>query len=87
MGLQKATFMPILEPKIAAFKPTIQVIQVSLVARRLVSARGRPRGRPGWCGAAAGGVGWLLTRGRRTGQIYEIAPAAEIPVMYCELKC
>ena len=87
MGLQKATFMLILEPKIAAFKPTIQVIQASLVARGLVSARGHPRGRPGWCGAAVGGVGWLPTRGRRTAQISEIAPAAEIPVMFCELKC
>ena len=63
MGLQKAIFMPILEPKIAVFKPTIQVIQASLVARGLVSARGRPRGRPGWCGAAAGGAGWLLAKG------------------------
>ena len=78
MGLQKAIFMPILEPKIAVFKPTIQVIQASLVARGLVSARGHPRGRPGWCGAAAGGAGWLLARGRRTRQIsqicWEIAP-------------
>ena len=72
MGLQKAIFMPILEPKIAVFKPTIQVIQASLVARGLVSARGHPRGRPGWCGAAAGGVGWLLARGRRTRQISQI---------------
>ena len=79
MGLQKATFMPILEPKIAAFKPTIQVIQVSLVARGLVSARGHPRGHPGWCGAAVGGVGWLPTRGRRTGQISEIAPPLKSP--------
>ena len=47
---------PILEPKIAAFKPTIQVIQVSLVARGLVSARGHARGHPGWCGAAVGGA-------------------------------
>ena len=68
--------MLILEPKIAAFKPTIQVIQASLVARGLVS--GHPRGRPGWCGAAVGGVGWLPTRGRRTGQISEIAPAANV---------
>ena len=81
MGLQKAIFMLILEPKIAAFKPTIQVIQASLVARGLVSARGHPWGRPGWCGAAVGGVGWLPTRGRRTGQISEIAPAAEITEM------
>ena len=69
MGLQKAIFMPILEPKVAVFKPLIQVIQTSLVARGLVSARGHSRGRPGWCGAAVGGVGWLPTRGRRTGQI------------------
>ena len=78
MGLQKAIFMPILEPKIAVFKPTIQAIQASLVARGLVAARGHPRGRPGWCGAAAGGVGWLRTKGRRTRQIsqicWEIAP-------------
>ena len=33
------------------------------------------------------GVGWLPTRGRRTGQISEIVPAAEITEMYCELKC
>ena len=86
MGLQngaaKGNFHSlILEPKIAAFKPTIQVIQTSLVARGMVSARGHPRGRPGWCGAAVGGVGWLPTRGRRTGQISEIAPAAEITEM------
>ena len=76
MGLQngaaKGNFMPILEPKIAFFKPTVQVIQASLVARRLVCTRGHPRGRPGWCGAAAGGAGWLLARGRRTRQIFQI---------------
>ena len=86
MGLQMAIFMPILEPKIAVFKPTIQVIQASLVARGLVSARGHPRGRPGWCGAAVGGVGWLPTRGRRTGQISEIAPTAT-PKCVPKLKC
>ena len=39
----------------------------------------RPRAPIHWCGAAAGGVGWLLTRGRRTGQISEIAPPLKSP--------
>ena len=65
MGLQKAIFKPIFDPKIAVFKPIIQVILASLMARGQVSARGHSRGRPGWCGAAVGGVGWLPTRGRR----------------------
>ena len=39
-GCRMGIFKPIFEPKIAVFKPSIQVIQASLVARGLVSARG-----------------------------------------------
>ena len=67
MGLQngaaKGNFHAILEPKIAALKPTIQVIQVSLVARGLVSARWHSRSRPGWCGEAVGGRGVAAEQG------------------------
>ena len=45
-------------------------------ARGQVSARGRPRGRTGWCGAAAGGERWLLARGRRTRPEVKILAAA-----------
>ena len=52
--------------------PYAHAVSVSLVAHGHWSARGHSRGRPGWCETAAGGVGWLRTRGRRTyiGQLY-----------------
>ena len=77
MRLQKGNFQANFEPKIAVFKPTIQVIQTSLVA----VGRCPPEGTPGAArdGAARRwGVGWLLTRGRRIGHISEITPTASV---------
>ena len=59
-------------PESDTFKPSARPVSVSLVPHGHWSARGRPRGRPGWCETAAGGVGWLLARGRRTRQISQI---------------
>ena len=42
-----------------------RVVSVPLVAHGHLSARGHPVGRPGWCGTAVGGTGWLAAGGRR----------------------
>ena len=75
MGIQNGTakakfnFEPIFKPMSAVFKPTIPVIQTSLMAHGQVSVRGHPMGRPGWCGTVVGAAGRLLFGARRAGQI------------------
>ena len=47
-----------------------QALSVPLVTRGRVSIQGHPRGCPGWCGSAVGGIGRLHTRESRKPQIF-----------------